>query len=496
MAKSIFNYLACLVFLGLAGCSATAPPKDIRVAEALERIEQLRAEALQARPGLRAVAVRRAEAWLANPLAARYANLRADHAFRLVAQGRPVRFNFPTGAAPVVRWPPQARTIRHHMDSIAAQADWRYEVKRNVIQVSDIETRHFVLSAQPGKTESKLGLRNLAGSASGSADNIVELALDPYTGEIVQAIQGVLGIGSAGQSADGAGISSIPALDPRTRVTIAPSANLLIVTSKPYAMRQVEQVMNRYNESVSAIVRIELSIIEVEFEDVEQHELLVRLLRASGNLPLSLVLGVVGDGASAAAGPVQPDDLTDSIIAGGSRYIGSSVIFEWLDTFGDASIAYDDTIEVLNNHMASVDVTRTEQYVSKISLGAVGDGNTVTPEIEFEKLRTGLVLHLQPTVVNDRITLRMGMSRSTPVGRVPYAFLGISGTNFITQDFNRVLSVSLADGKPKLLSSFSETATRGKRKQVPYLGPFGRGKDRTERRRETVMLITASLVGN
>ena len=297
MARSIFSYLACLVFLGLAGCNATAPPKDTRVAEALERIEQLREEAPQARQGLKAVAVRRAEAWLANPLAARYADLRADHAFRLVAQGRPVRFNFPTGAAPVVRWPPQARTIRQHMDSIAAQADWRYEVKRNVIQVFDIETRQFVLSAQPGKTESKLGLRNLAGSAGGSADNTVELALDPYTGEIVQAIQGVLGIGSAVQSAD-----------PRTRVTIAPSANLLIVTSKPHAMRQVEQVMNRYNESVAAIVRIELSIIEVEFEDVEQHELLVRLLRASSNLPLSLVLGAVGDGAAAGSGAAgRPD---------------------------------------------------------------------------------------------------------------------------------------------------------------------------------------------
>ena len=102
-------------------------------------------------------------------------------------------------------------------------------------------------------------------------------------------------------------------------------------------------------------------------------------------------------------------------------------------------------------------------------------------------------MHLQPTVVDDRITLRMGMSRSSEVGEEPYNFSGIQGTNFVTEDFNRVLSVSLTDGESRLLSSFSQNETRdAKRSRIPFLGPLGR--DRSDRRRETLLLITATQV--
>ena len=96
--------------------------------------------------------------------------------------------------------------------------------------------------------------------------------------------------------------------------------------------------------------------------------------------------------------------------------------------------------------------------MSKITFTVSGSGDTQTktPEIEFSELRTGLAIHLQPTVRDNLITLRMALSRSTLIDRVPFNYTGIEGETFVTDDFNRVLSVSLKDGEPKLLMSFSE----------------------------------------
>ncbi len=490
----IRNIIRTLVFLVpalasllLSGCvgGKKADDPDTKIREALERIEAARQELPDSKPVAKRIEVPRAEAWLSRKLAARYEDARADQAFQWVAQSRPVRFNFIVAEdAPKVRWSPRAGTIRQHLDAIAAQADWSYVVERDVIQVYDIETRHFALATQPGSTDSSLGLRNLANADSAPTDNTAEISFDPYQAEIQQAVEGVLGL-----DGDAEGL----AIDPRTRVTIAPSANLLVVTAQPHAMRKVERVMDRYNGSSAAIVRIALSILEVEFSDRKERDLLLQLLRDSNDLPLSVIMGLPAGlsgytGSASNVGVLGPSDAP-------GRYTGSGAVIEWLDEFGEASVQYDDTVEVQNNRVASVDVTRTRQYVSRISFEVVGEGaNAIaTPEVEFEQLRTGLVMHLQPTLVDDRITVRMGMSRSSEVGEHPYNFSGIQGTNFVTEDFNRVISVSLTDGEPKLLSSFSQNETRNaKRSRIPFLGPLGR--DRSDRRRETLLLITATQV--
>ncbi|MXY64087.1 MAG: hypothetical protein F4206_16920 [Gammaproteobacteria bacterium] len=483
--QGLFVSFLTVVFLTGCGGGKKADDPDTKIRDVLERIETARQEVPDSKPVAKRIEVPRVEAWLSRKLAARYEDARADQAFQWVAQSRPVRFNFIVAEdAPRVRWSSRARTIRQHLDAIAAQADWSYVVERDVIQVYDIETRHFALATQPGSIESSLGLRNLSDAGAAQTDNTAEISFDPYQAEIRQAVEGVLGLGG-----DAEGL----AIDPRTRVTIAPSANLLIVTARPHAMRKVERIMDRYNGSSAAIVRIELSILEVEFSDRKERDLLLQLLRDSSDLPLSVIMGLPGGlpayvgGASSNFGILGPSDAP-------GRYAGSGAVIEWLDEFGEASVQFDDTVEVQNNRVASVDVTRTRQYVSKISFEVVGEGaNAIaTPEVEFEQLRTGLVMHLQPTLVDSRITVRMGMSRSSEVGEHPYNFSGIQGTNFVTEDFNRVLSVSLTDGEPKLLSSFSQNETRDeKRSRIPFLGPLG--KDRF-RRRETLLLITATQV--
>ena len=464
----------------LTGCLFRVNPELEKVPvdetnEVLEQIERVREAlaALEDTDRLEEVRIPLAESWLEQPLRARYRALQANSAFRLVAQGHPVRFNFDETLSPLIQWPPTARTIRQHLDAIAAQADWSYTLEEGVVQVRNIETRQFILNAQPGAVESAINLRGLKDAGSALNDNSMSLSLDPYAGTLERMVQNILA--------------------QQGTVMISPSANMLVVTARPNAMRVVERMIEGYNRSVSQIVRLELALIEVTFDDTEKRDSLLQLIRRSNDIPVGLLIDQTGGRIGAGSGAF-PSDLAAA--PGQYRYDGSAAVFEWLDTFGDANINFDDTVEVINNHVASVDVTESEQYVSRVSREVSEEG--VDVEVEFRELNTGIVIHLQPTVVGDMITLRLGLSRSTPLSRQNYQFGTVSGTTFRTSDFNRLLSVSLADGEPKLLASLSSANSRDRRTGVPVplfssLG-IGTGKEANAQRRETVMLITATIL--
>ncbi len=504
--------LAVTACAGPSGSPTTEPSAERAAETASRRIEAERTR-MEPTPGdglaaLEEVRIPRAEAWLEQPLPVRYRDLPADQAIRQVLQGRPVRFDLPGPgesaelpgrSMPRVRSSPTAKTVRDHLTSIAVQADWSWTLQAGVVLVREFETRRFTLSSPPGHYVAGLGLRNLNESGGSVADNRLDLALDPYANEILAQVRNVLGLG---HESDGGG-----AVDPRVAVTVAPSANLITVTAKPNALREVAALLDDFDRAVRRIVRIHLSLIEVDFRDGAQRDLALNLIRRSRRLPLNLLLGsstatvLSGTGAVSVLGG---DVVSEGGAALGAvmsrpsqRETGSSAVAQWLDTFGEATIAFDDTVEIVNNRIASVDLTRTEQYISSITREVVEGSDQLSTEVEFEDLRTGLVVHLQPTVRDDgRITLTLGFSRSALVGRTPYDFGTVQGVTHVTDDFNRLLSVSLQAGEPRLLASLSEAASREDRSRIPFFGRFGlnAGKERSVRQREMVMMITADVV--
>ena len=537
--------IPCLVMvLALAGCSSgkgegSPPPETDAMTESVRRIDEIRSQ-VGAGAGsrnrldeLEEIRVPAAEAWLDRPLEARYRELRADHAVRALAQGRPVRFELDIEVAqeiPFARRDRSARTVREHLDSVAAQADWSWRIDRGVVMVEDIETRRFPLSSPPGTYEAGLGLRNLNETGGSTADNRMSLKLDPYAEEIVAQVMNVLGLGGGGAGGagpvsgdpaegegdgDGAGAARLPfhdsTVDPRTAVTVSPSANLLTVTARPNAMRKVEAQMAAFDRAASRVVQISLSLIEVDFRDGAKRNLALNLIRRSSELPLNLLLGSSYPGVLPGADGNSAFVLGGSIVEeggaavgggyadAGKRATGSTAVVQWLDTLGDATIAWENTFGVINNRIASVDLTRTEQFVSSITREAVEGTDQLSTEIEFDDLRTGMVVHLQPTARTDgRITLTLGFSRSALVGRTPYNYGDVQGQTHTTDDFNHSISISLKDGEPFLLSSLTESQTRREKSRIPFWGRFGlgTGNTRSSREREMVMMVTATVVGS
>ena len=531
---------ACLFLtLTLSGCSLVPkgdgdeglPVQPDPIAEAERRIDEAREELSSDSPGsglerLEEVRIPVAEAWLDRPLRVRYPETRADRAIRYLVQDRPFRLELEIDGPcdiPMVRPEPAARTVREHLDSVAEQANWAWSAAGGVVLVRDIETRRFPLSSQPGSYSAGLGLRNLNESGSAVANNKLDLSMDPYANEIVAQVADLLGLGEGDAPAPGSGpggssggpeahgCDSPPfhtaAPHGQTAVRVSPSANLLTVTARPNRMREVEALLADFDGAVSRIVRIQLSLIEVTFRDGARRDLALNLIRRSSELPLNLLLG------SSTASLLSGDDSVDifggtirneggAAIGGayteeGEREAGSSAVAQWLDTLGDATITYDDTVEVLNNRITSVDLTRTRQYISKITREVVEGSDRLSTEVEFEDLRTGMVVHLQPTARADgRITLTLGFSRSALVGTNTYNFGNVQGETHETDDFNRILSIALKDGQTRLLASLSDSETREEKSRIPLFGRFGIGtsKNRSSREREVVMMVTATVV--
>ena len=423
--------------------------------------------------------------WLAQELTAEYRGLPASVAIRQVTQARPVRLDVGSGD-PLVDSPPGTATIRAHVESICRQADWSWTAVAGTVMVTDIETRTFSLAAQPGTTVAVMRLRSLA-AGDGGTGNQVDLTLRPYEEEIVGLVRTAAGLGTTA----GGGGEAIEgqAVDPRTSVTVLPSANAAVVTARPHIMRRVARAIERYNRATSQTVRLQIALYEVETNDSEDRRVDLTALRDA-----AVRFGFrVSSPAAGTAGAVAELNFEE-----GNRAHGSRAVLHWLRTVGRTSMSLDDVVEVRNNAVATVDATETRQFVAQVSRETeiAGPSQFATPKVEFDELRLGWSIALQPTIVEGAVTVRVALSRRELVEERPYS-LGdgaIQGTTYTTDDFNRVMSVALHSGETKLLTSLANSARRDSTRRMPWLRWVANGVSNSRREREVVLLMTAEVL--
>ena len=457
-----------------------------------------------ARPvgAVREVMVPRAAEWLAETVTAEYRGLPATVAVREVTRGRPLRLDV-AGADPLVHSPPGAVTIQEHVDAICGQSDWAWRAEGGVLVIRDIETRTLSVAAQPGSASSSLKLRALstdeAGAGGGGEEgDVVDVELAPYVDEIADLVRTVLGISDEEEGA-GAGefAPRFPPPDPRTGVVVLPSANAVIVTARPHMMRQVEREIRTYNAATARTVRLHVALYEIERRQGGERGMDLNALREAA----------VGFGLRVSAGPTAGAGAVARLeFVEGNRAHGSSAVLRWLETVGDVEVSLDDVVEVRNNAVAAVNTTETRQFVAQVSqAGAPGPGEEgsvgllgafAAPQVLFHELRLGWALSVQPTIVDQTVTVRVALSRRSLVEERPYSFGdgAVEGTNYVTDDFNRLMSVTLEDGETKMLTSLASTSRRENRRRVPWLGWFGSGGTRSGRDHEVVLVMKAEVL--
>ena len=172
------------------------------------------------------------------------------------------------------------------------------------------------------------------------------------------------------------------------------------------------------------------------------------------------------------------------------RYTGSDVLLDWLNREGDATINFNDAIEVRNNQIAASSSTRTYQYISSITRQQDTLGRERT-EVQRDQLRTGWSISVHPTIGEDAVTVRLSLARRALVEERPFQFGESVGTNFVTDDQVRAMTVSMANGESRIITALQASDERKNRSKLAGLVTR---KGRTAAKTESVLLMRVELI--
>ena len=474
--------LSCLMlfYLSLVGCGTlqfrtvdpapeqAAPPVD----DTATPSPQITSSELPTLPTLRRISRPDKAPWMLEPINATFRDLEASEAITLVVDDRPVRFQLRLPAIPLISYASAAdHTIKDALDTIAAQADWTYEYSDGAVLIRDLETRTLLLLAQPGTVEATMSVNSLDSSADGGGESdggTVQHSSDPYRTELEPVITEL--------------IASDLDLEIPSTARLLPNANALLVTARPSTVKRIEDVIEIYNGRVSQSVRIHITVYEVSSST--ESSVGTRLQAVIANQTGAFVGGWE-------VRPVETDaQFVFEVLNPAKRFAGSDALLEWLNREGDATINFNDSIEVRNNQIAASSSTRTYQYISSITRQQDQLGRERT-EVQRNQLRTGWSISVHPTIGHDAVTVRLSLARRSLVEERPFQFGESLGTNFVTDDQVRAMTVSLADGESRIITALQASDERRNRSKLAGLVTRRGG---TTAKTESVLLMRVELI--
>ena len=411
--------------------------------------------------------------WLLNPIQISLRDLDASEAMALIVGDRVLRFDLRVDRQPVVSYASKAdHTVKDALDAVVSLSDWTYSVVEDTIRVQDLETRTLLLLAQPGAVEAKMSVNSLdtsSGGGAGASDGgSVQHTSDPYRTELEPVVTEL--------------IASDLELGVPSTVRLLPNANALLVTARPSTVRRIAELIETYNQRVSQSVRIHITVYEVA---------------SSTKQSIGTRLQAVLSGTSGAfisgwdVRPVESDaQFALEALNPAKRFLGTDALLEWLNREGDATINFNDSIEVRNNQIAASSSTRTYQYISSITRQQDALGRERT-EVQREQLRTGWSISVHPTIGHDAVTVRLSLARRSLVEERPFQFGESVGTNFVTDDQVRAMTVSLADGESRIITALRASDERKDRSKFAGL-VTRRGSSQSNT--ESVLLMRVELI--
>ena len=410
--------------------------------------------------------------WLLDPVEVSFRDLEAPEAISLITGGRSVHFDLHLRDIPYLSYASATdHTIQDALNTISTQADWTYEIKDRVINVRDLETRTLLLLAQPGIVEATLSVNALDAGSSGGVESdggAVQHSSDPYRTELSPLVNEL--------------ISTDIALGVPATAQLLPNANALLVTARPSTVNRIEDVVNTYNGRVSQSVRIHITVYEVR--NTSEQSIGSRLQAVVENQTGAFVGGWD-------VRAVETDaQFAFEVLNPLNRFTGTDVLLEWLNREGDATINFNDSIEVRNNQIAASSSTRTYQYISSITRQQDALGRERT-EVQREQLRTGWSITVHPTIGSEAVTVRLALARRSLVEERPFQFGESVGTNFVTDDQVRAMTVSLPNGASRIITALQASDERKSRSKLAGLVTRRSG---STAKTESVLLMRVELI--
>ncbi|MGJ7903630.1 type II secretion system secretin GspD, partial [Lysobacter sp. 1R34A] len=307
---------------------------------------------------------------------------------------------------------------------------------------------------------------------------------------------GLGGGASLGSRQSGNGSVTLEVDGSKVGVSAVEETNSILVRSSPQAWKSIRNVIDKL-DVMPMQVHIEAQVAEVELGGVLEYGVQWFLDRATidngfGDLSRSTNPAVPPKWSTLAAsiGGVSGNGLSWSLIKNNAAAVLSA-----LDSVTDVHVLQTPSVFVRNNAEATLNVgTRIPIESVSVNTGT-GNNNTVS---QVQYLDTGVILKVRPRVSRDGMVFLDIVQEVSSVG----APLNNTSTNVTINTKKLKTEAAVQSGETVLLAGLIADETRRSSgglpglNRVPVLGAlFGKQKSATTRR-ETIILLTPTLVRN
>jgi hypothetical protein len=481
----IFLMLGCNSIKQNQKTETLKPEQAINDAKALTRKQGTSVSETSQKPKL--VKVSKAAPWLNHPLEASYAgNIDAKTVLLSILSKQPVKFEI-EGNGPPVKADPKAKTFKQHLDTICEQANWAYRISDGVVTFSDWQVInypiHFILGQKNiNLTPANMVGNNSDGSSSQTSSQTNSLSISKNSLNELKEIMGKLIVKSKADKS----------LSKNPSYSIIKSTNSILVSAPPNIQKQIKNALTTINAVAGRTIHLEFDIYSVELFETYEKALDINVLKNTGVKISSIVKpDLIGEGQK---------PYMFSLISEKSKY-NSVVMLKALSESGKASLVNKGTLHLKNNQAGDISAT---SLISMVEISPTEDFQSTHPEYRESTIR------VLPSIIGEKINLHMIISnsdnkpflKSLKRERVTQS----SSTNSNLPEFQIqaevatiklgeqfVIPTKVQNGETLIIGGLTRkfiTDNQQKNQMLPF---FGDGKNKRQRRSETIVVLTAYL---
>ena len=457
-------------------------------------------------------------------------NAPAAQVFMQIGSGTPYNVLVSPEVAGTVSITLKDTTVLEALESMRELFGYDYRVAGNriFVQPNTVQTRLFKINYLPGRRQGASDIRVTSsaitqGSSGGSGSS--GSTGSPSSGSSSRADD----TAHVRTTSDAdfwrevqASLNALVGTAERRSVVLNPAAGVIVVRATPAELRQVEAYLAAVQVSIERQVMLEAKIVSVELSEGSQAGVNWAGFGGVGKGRLSI--GTAAPGASLAPTGSAITDGVNTITAGaglaadalGKGFYGLAfqasnfaAMINFLQTQGNVQVLSSPRIATLNNQKAVLKVGSDELFVTGISTTTTSGatGSTSTPSLTLQPFFSGValdvtpqiddagnvMLHVHPTVSNVTEKQKNVDLGSLGSFRLPLANSTVSETDSI---------VRVRNGQIVAIGGLMTQEQRDDRNglpgvsEVPLLGALFRSKSGLMSKRELVILIKPTVIGN
>ncbi len=374
-------------------------------------------------------------------------------------------------------------SLRQALDLILSSLGYYHQINGNILRIKAMETRFYTLdySLLASSPSSSVGGDQFSVDSSGEEDDV----------KVWQVLEKALGVGASGGGGGGESL-----LSEQGTAQINKMAGMIIVTDRPENLDKVAHYLKNLEKALVRQVLIEAKIVEVTLRSGHQYGIDWRMVHdrvSRGGMDYEI------------GSFMAPAANTFSLVwGGGSLSNPIDITLNALASEGNVNVLSSPRLNVLNNQSGMINFQTSIPYFQwEVRNVGTADNPRYEPVPTVVFAEEGVTLGITPQISGDgyiNLSIVPVVSKRTDT-----AVLNYQGSNFqipIMSVRETSTMIRVQDGGTVVLGGIIEESSEDLRNKIPLLGDIpGLGRlfssqERSTRKTELVVMVTATILEN